>query len=122
MHIIWSQISADCSPEPFPLQSVTATELSKDMGCSPEFLLSMRKHEAEKITQFACFVKNSTPCAIRLSVPLGKMEEQDPIHPQVLKALIKRNRERYCTDLTGGAPPDTPSSPDDSPLDDPDLL
>jgi hypothetical protein len=23
MHIIWSQISVDCSPEPFPLQSVT---------------------------------------------------------------------------------------------------
>ena len=27
MQIIWSQISADCSPEPFRLQSVTPTQL-----------------------------------------------------------------------------------------------
>src|SRR5215475_8928365 len=26
MQIIWSQISVDCSPEPFPLQSVTARQ------------------------------------------------------------------------------------------------
>jgi hypothetical protein len=106
------------------LSAKDATELSKDMGCSPEFLLSMRKHEAEKITQFACFVKNSTHSAIRLSVPLGMMEEQPPIHPQVLKALIQRNRERYCTDATDEYPPDSPGSPegDDSPLDDPELL
>src|SRR2546427_13263536 len=29
MQIIWSQISVDCSPEPFPLQSVTPSRLSR---------------------------------------------------------------------------------------------
>src|SRR5262245_2537156 len=32
MQMIWSQISIDCSPEPFPLQSVTYSER---MGASP---------------------------------------------------------------------------------------
>jgi hypothetical protein len=104
------------------LSAKDASELSKDMGCTPEFLLSMRKIERERTTQFACFVKNSTHSAIRLSVPLGIMEEQPKINPHVFVALFRRNREQYCTDATAEYPPDTPGSPDDSPLEDHDML
>jgi len=105
------------------LSAKDATELSKDMGCNPEFLLSMRKHEAEKITQFACFVKNCTHSAIRLSVPLGMMEEQPPINPHVLAALFRRNWERYCA-MDEDNPPSEPGSPqgDGSPSGAPDFL
>jgi len=95
------------------------------MRCSPEFLLGMKKYEAEKITQFACWVRDATPSAIRLNIPLGLMEAQPKIHPNVFAALIHRNRAMYCADATDDYPPhDEPGSPwgDDSPLDDPDLL
>jgi hypothetical protein len=101
-----------------------ARALAGNMRCTPEFLLGMKKHEAAKITQFACWVRNHTPSAIRLNVPLGIMEELPKIHPQVFAALIRYNREQYCTEVTDEYPPDEPGSPggDDSPLDDPDLL
>jgi hypothetical protein len=60
-----------------------ARVLAGNMRCTPEFLLGMKKHEAAKITQFACWVRNHTPSAIRLNVPLGIMEALPKIHPQV---------------------------------------
>ena len=101
-----------------------AHALAGNMGCTPAFLQGMKKHEAAKMTQFACWVRNTTPSAIPLSVPLGMMEAQPKIHPKVFAALIRANRERYCTEFTDEYPPYEPESPDgdDSPLEDPDLL
>ena len=101
-----------------------ARTLAGNMRCTPEFLLGMKKHEAAKITQFACWVRNHPPCAIRLNVPLGMMETQPKIHPQVFATLLRCNREQYCTEVTDEYPPDEPGNPerDDSPLDNPDLF
>ena len=104
------------------LSSKDAAELSDDMGCRPEFLQSMRKYEPEKRTEFATFVKDATPHAIRLSVPLGMMEGKAKIQPGVLTALIKRNWEHYCTmDEDSPSEPGSPEG-DGSPLGDPDFL
>jgi hypothetical protein len=105
------------------LSEEDARALAANMGTTPEFLQSMRKYESEKRTEFASFVKDSTPHAIRLSVPLGMMEEQPKIHPQVLTALIRRNWELYCT-MDEDDPPSEPGRPqgDGSPLGDPDFL
>jgi hypothetical protein len=106
------------------LSADDASALAANMGCTPEFLLGMKKHEAAKMTQFACWVRNHTPSAIRLNVPLGMMEMLPLIHPQVFATLLRCNREQYCTEVTDDYPPDEPGSPegDDSPLEDPDLL
>jgi len=106
------------------LSDEDARTLAGNMRCTPEFLLAMKKYEAQKITQFACWVRDLIPSSIRLSVPLGKMERQPPINPQVFAELIRRNRAQYCDDATDEYPPDDPGSPmgDDSPLDDPDVL
>jgi hypothetical protein len=106
------------------LSEADARALAGNMRCTPEFLLGMKKHEAAKITQFACWVRNHTPAAIRLNVPLGIMEALPKIHPQVFATLIRCNREQYCTEVTDEYPPDEPDSPggDESPLEDPDLL
>jgi len=101
-----------------------ARALAGNMRCTPEFLLGMKKHEAAQITQFACWVRNTTPSAIRLNVPLGLMEALQPIHPQVFASLIRFNREQYCTEITDEYPPDETDSPegDNSQMEDPDLL
>ena len=107
------------------LSEEDARVLAGNMRCSPELLLGMKKYEAEKITQFACWVRNFTPSAIRLSIPLGILEAQPKIHPSVFAALLRYNREQYCTEVTDEYPPHEPDSPegDDSPpMEDPDLL
>jgi hypothetical protein len=97
-----------------------AGALSGNMGCTPEFLLSMKKYESERISQFACFVKNYTHSAIRLTIPLGLMEKQPEISQKARTTLIERSRERYCNN---DFPDDPPTKPDpDSSPEDPDLL
>jgi hypothetical protein len=78
------------------------------------------RHEQERISEFACSVKNLTH-AIRLLVPLGVMEGADKISPRVLADLFRRNREKHCADLTDEYPPGEGGDPedDDSPLGDP---
>lgn len=104
------------------LSEEDARALSANMDTTPEFLLSMKKNEAQRVTQFACSVRNLTQSAIRLTVLLGSMEEAPKINPRVLASLFRINREQYCTDASGDAEPDTQGTPDDSPLDDTDDL
>jgi hypothetical protein len=104
------------------LSAKDASEFSKDMGCEPEFLLGMKKIEAEARTQFACFVRNYTQRPVALSVPLGIMEDQPPIDPRVLASLFRNNREQYCTDASADAPPETKTSPESPLIDDVDDL
>ena len=53
-------------------------------------------HKRATRTEFACFVKHVTPSAIKLSVPLGRMESMPTIDPLDYETLIARNRERYA--------------------------
>ena len=105
------------------LSEEDAKALCGNMGTSAEFLLSMRKNETQRLTQFACFVKNLTPSAIRLFVPLGVMESAEKIKdPRIFNALLRRNWEKHCADLTDESPPDEPGrgEDNDTPLGDPD--
>jgi hypothetical protein len=103
------------------LSNDDARDFAREMNCEREFIQSMQKHE--RFTQFACMVKNHPASPLRLTVPLGLLEEQPKINPYVWKALIERNRELYCRDLSAENPdePDLPPD-DDSPLGDPDPL
>jgi hypothetical protein len=93
--------------------------ISANMGTTPEFLLSMKKNEALHVTEFACSVRNLTHTAIRLMVPLGIMEGTPKItNPHVLNALIRRNWDLYCSDLTDDYSRDDGETPGKSPLDD----
>ncbi len=74
-----------------------ARNLAMDMRTDPEFLLSMKKEK--KGTNFACFVKNVTPTAIKVSVPFGQLEAIDTLSPEAYEALIAKNRKQYCAAL-----------------------
>jgi hypothetical protein len=102
------------------LSAKDAGAFAKEMGCAPEFLQAIRKHE--QYTEFACLVRNHTPRPLRVSIPLLQMEGQPRIHPAMLEDLIRRNRARYCADGKENPPESDTSTDDDSPLGDPDLL
>jgi len=71
-----------------------ARVLADELGTTAEFIGSMKRRGGR--TEFAAWIKNWTPSAVRLSVPLGYLERQPTISEEVLDELVARNRVRYC--------------------------
>jgi hypothetical protein len=72
-----------------------ARTLAPDMRTSTEFISSTRKREHS--TEFACYVRNMTENAVKLSIPFGTLEAAPRMSGQALGDLLARNRERYAT-------------------------
>ncbi len=70
-----------------------ARAIADELHTTPEFIDGMRRKGPK--TEFAVWVKNVTPHAVRLSVPLGFLERQYTLDEEGYDLLIERNRERY---------------------------
>ncbi|HEY3814579.1 MAG TPA: type IV secretion system DNA-binding domain-containing protein [Caulobacteraceae bacterium] len=79
------------------VSSKDARALADEMRTSSDFIESMRRQGDR--TEFAVWVKQSTPQAIRLSVPIGFLERQPTLTEEAYDALIDANRKRYCGTL-----------------------
>jgi len=71
-----------------------ARSLAPDMRCSPDFITAMAKRQ--KSTEFACYVRNLTPHAIRIEVPFGTLEAAPKMTDAARADVLARNRERYA--------------------------
>lgn len=76
------------------LSAKDASALSAEMRCDSEFLGRMRRRKQE--TTFACFVRNFTPHAVEVTIPLGHVESLPTLAEDAYAALIEANRARYC--------------------------
>lgn len=72
--------------------------LSDDMRCDPDFLQAMSKHRDR--TEFATWIKNLTPRALRISVPLGSVEALPTLDDDAYVELLDLNQDRYCVPAT----------------------
>ncbi len=70
-----------------------ARSLAPDMRCKPEFITAQRKHADN--TAFAAFIRNLTPTALSLSVPLGTLDQLPRMPTEAQQWLRERNRGRY---------------------------
>ncbi|MDR3526084.1 MAG: type IV secretion system DNA-binding domain-containing protein [Rhizomicrobium sp.] len=70
-----------------------ARSIADELHTTPEFIDGMRRKGPK--TEFAVWVKNVTPHAVRLSVPLGFLERQYTLDEEGYDLLIGKNRERY---------------------------
>ena len=66
---------------------------AKEMNCSPEFIQSARKRKDQ--TEFACWVRNLTDRALKISVPLGAIEKLPVMEESDYQKLIDKNRSLY---------------------------
>ena len=83
-----------------------ARALADELHTTSDFIESMRRRSGR--TEFAVWLKNQTPHAIRLSVPLGFVEGQPILTEEGFEELLNGNRERYCgtlADVLALAPP-----------------
>jgi len=67
-----------------------ARSLSHMMRCAPEFI-----HQQKK-AHFAAFVRNLTPTAVSLRIPLGHMEAMPRMTASEFERVRNKNRERYA--------------------------
>lgn len=72
-----------------------AHALAPNMGTTHEFISSMRKRG--NATEFATYIRNVTPNAIRLNVPFGTMEAMPRMARSAWVSLIERNCATYAT-------------------------
>lgn len=74
--------------------SKDAHAIAGELHTTPEYIEGMRRKGPT--TEFALWIKNMTPQAIRLSVPLGFLERQYTLDEEGYELLLQKNRERYC--------------------------
>lgn len=93
-----------------------ARALASDMRTSPDFIASMQKHA--KSTEFACYVRNTTAQALRLTIPFGTLEAAPTMSSKEAANVFTRNRERYATlpDKPRPDPADPGKPPSDATL------
>lgn len=68
--------------------------LSDEMRCDDDLLLSTRKRQ--KQTEFACYIRNLTPQAVKITMPLGYVESVPMLDRDDYRALVDENRARYA--------------------------
>jgi hypothetical protein len=74
-----------------------AHAIDADMRTTSQFLMSMRK--AATHTEFACFIRNCTPTALALRVPLGRVEREPPMDAAAYAALRDRIRRQVAAPI-----------------------
>lgn len=79
------------------VSSRDATVFASEMRSEREFLESMRKLDRE--TMFACHVRNVTPQALAVSVPLGVVEREPKMSSTEWQIVQAANRAAYCISL-----------------------
>ena len=72
-----------------------ASKLARDMRTAPEFLMDTRV-TANIGTEFACFIQNQLPSAIKVSFPFGVLESQPQSDPPALQARKCALRQQFA--------------------------
>lgn len=80
-----------------------AHAIAPDMRTTPRFILEQRREAKE--THFACYLRNLTPTAVSLSVPLGAMENEPQMTQEAFAGLLAGNRAR----VSGGVALESPT-------------
>lgn len=81
-----------------PVEYAVASQYSRDMFTSPEFIMGMRSRPPES-AEWACYVSNLTPHAVKLTVPFLALEKEPRMSDADHHRLRERNRERYGAQL-----------------------
>jgi hypothetical protein len=77
-----------------PASFSVVAQLHRDMRCEADFILGMKKEDFSH-TEWACYVDNLTPQAVKLTVPFGALEKLPQLSQAEHQALRDRNRARY---------------------------
>lgn len=86
-----------------------ARALADDMHTNVEFLQSMSKQGGKSV--FACHVRNVTPAATSVSVPIGHVNSLPQLDDEAFVKIIQLNRERFCNPIVVHSPENSQPDP-----------
>ena len=81
-----------------------ARVMAPDMRTTSDFILSQPR------LHFALHIRNVTPQAVSIPVPVGELEKQPRMTDAAYQAFLKRNRERISTPPQTVPPPEPPTT------------
>jgi len=87
-----------------PVDYSVASRLARDMHSTPEAIMGTQVNVSRKYTEFITHVRNLTPQAIKLTIPLFTLENEPKMDETTWRAMRKRNRERYGSNTHPSAP------------------
>lgn len=93
-----------------------ANALDADMRTTGDFLMAMRKRA--DATEFACYVRNVTSAAVKLDIPLGRVEREPVMTDEQYLAVLERSRALVAQPLNLAQPASVPMGTTDSSKDD----
>lgn len=79
-----------------------ARAFADELHTTSDFIEGMRRRRDR--TEFAAWLKNMTPGAVRLTTPLGYLERQPTASAEAFDRLLAANRDRYCGTLAEAEP------------------
>ncbi len=71
-----------------------AKTLATEMGATSDYLQSMKKTHYS--SDFAFWMKNDLPNAIKVNVPFGHLERQERMSASEFEVMLEQNRKTYC--------------------------
>lgn len=90
-----------------------ARALASELHTTTDFIEGMRRRRDH--SEFAMWLKNRTPTALRVDVPLGFLERQATLSEEDYDRLIAQNRSRYCGTIADVLSFDVASQPTPAP-------
>lgn len=95
-----------------PAAYSVVAQINRDMRCDPSFILDMKKQERSH-AEWACYVDNLTPRAVKLCVPFGTVEKLAFVDDHEHTRMRERNKARYGARSAPPPPQPPTSTPDD---------
>lgn len=86
-----------------PAAYSVVAQIHRDMRCDPAFIMDMKKVDYSH-AEWACYVDNLTPQAIKLTIPFGALEKLPKLSPAEHQALRQANRERFTASKPSSPP------------------
>ena len=65
---------------------------AKDMGVDPGVIDATQKYSDH--AEFVCWIREITPCGIRVDIPFGVLESMDTLNDEQYSELLERNNEK----------------------------
>jgi hypothetical protein len=93
-----------------PMAYSVVAQVNRDMRCSADFILDMKKEDYSH-AEWACYVDNLTPQAIKLTVPFGVLEKLPMLSDAEHARMRADNRKRYAARTPNPLPPAATPAP-----------
>jgi hypothetical protein len=95
------------------------TVFAAEMRVSTDFIDACKKHKDKGYSEWACFIQHEMDKAVKMIAPWFAMDKLPKMSADEQKAMLERNRERYCVKVDGVKPAQAHSTAPQAPPDQP---